>query len=391
MLWQFIVKILLNKNYKLVLIMKNYFKLWLTSIFLMSFVFSVCAEEKKAEPLKYVNALNFRMVNKGWTNTETPFYRIPAELKDSVRKDLWNRQQCSAGLGIRFASNSKRIALRYTLLFNTHMFHMADTGLKGMDLYTLTQNGRWEYINTNRPIANEEKVCEKVMVENLDGEMHEYLFYLPLYDGVVDMEIGVDSIADICMPIVNSPRREKKVVMYGTSIMQGGCATRTGMAATNMIQRDLNCEVVNLGFSGEGKMDMCIARAMARISDADVFVLDPVPNCTEMMCDTLTYDFVRTLRVLRPEVPIIMVEGPMYTYAKYDSYFKEYLPKKNVAFRRNYERLIADGYKDIYYVTSDGICGDDNEGTVDGIHFTDIGFRRYADKLIPVIKPLLER
>ena len=110
-----------------------------------------------------------------------------------------------------------------------------------------------------------------------------------------------------------------------------------------------------------------------------------------MMCDTLTYDFVRTLRVLRPEVPIIMVEGPMYTYAKYDSFFKEYLPKKNVAFRRNYERLIADGYKDIYYVTSDGICGDDNEGTVDGIHFTDIGFRRYADKLIPVIKPLLER
>ena len=64
MLCQFIVKILLNKNYKLVLIMKNYFKLWLTSIFLMSFVFSVCAEEKKAEPLKYVNALNFRMVNK---------------------------------------------------------------------------------------------------------------------------------------------------------------------------------------------------------------------------------------------------------------------------------------------------------------------------------------
>ena len=130
------------------------------------------------------------------------------------------------------------------------------------------------------------------------------------------MDIGGDSIADICMPIVNSPRREKKVVMYGTSIMQGGCATRTGMAATNMIQRDLNCEVVNLGFSGEGKMDMCIARAMAQISDA---------------------------------------------------------------------------YKDIYYVTCDGICGDDNEGTVDGIHFTDIGFRRYADKLIPVIKPLLER
>ena len=165
----------------------------------------------------------------------------------------------------------------------------------------------------------------------------------------------------------------------------------TGMVATNMIQRDLNCEVVNLGFSGEGKMDQCIARAMARIKDADVYVLDPVPNCTEMMCDTLTYDFVKTLRELRPNVPIVMVEGPMYTYAKYDSFFKSYLPKKNAAYRKNYEKLVADGYKNIYYVTCEGLTGDDNEGTVDGIHFTDIGFRRYADKLIPVLKPLLEK
>ena len=79
-----------------------------------------------------------------------------------------------------------------------------------------------------------------------------------------------------------------------------------------------------------------------------------------------------------------MVEGPMYTYAKYDSFFKSYLPKKNAAYRKNYEKLVADGYKNIYYVTCD-------EGTVDGIHFTDIGFRRYADKLIPVLKPLLEK
>ena len=65
--------------------------------------------------------------------------------------------------------------------------------------------------------------------------------------------------------------------------------------------------------------------------------------------------------------------------------------KKNAAFRRNYEKLLKDGYKDIYYVTSEGLSGYDNEGTVDGIHFTDIGFRRYADKLIPVVRPLLER
>lgn len=349
------------------------------------------AEEKKAAPLKYVDALQFRMINKGFNDTETPFTRLPVYLKDSVRPDLWNRQQCSSGLGIRFSTNSTRVGVKYTLLWNTHMYHMADTGLKGTDLYTLTPEGRWEYINTNRPTTKEDKICQKIFVENLDGDTHEYLIYLPLYDGVTKMEIVVDSLAEITKPKVDNPRKSKKVVLYGTSIQQGGCSTRTGMCSTNMMQRDLNCEVVNLAFSGEGKMDMCMARAMAKIKDADVYVIDPIPNCTEMMCDTLTYDFIRTLRVLRPKVPIIMVEGAMYSYAKYDSFFKDYLPKKNAKFRKNYERLIADGYKDIYYVTCEGLIGDDNEGTVDGIHFTDIGFRRYADKLIPIIKPLLEK
>lgn len=352
--------------------------------------FSVSAEEA-SQPLKYVDALEFRMINRGFDDTETPFTRLPKYLKDSVRPDLWNRAQCSSGLGIRFASDSKRVGLRYTLLWNTHMFHMADTGLKGTDLYILTDDGRWEYVNTNRPIADEKKACEKVFVENLDGRMHEYLIYLPLYDGVTQMDIAVDSSAVISKPKVDNPRRSKKIVIYGTSILQGGCSTRTGMVATNMMQRDLDCEVVNLGFSGEGKMDLCMARAMAKIKDADVFVIDPVPNCTEMMCDTLTYGFVKTLRDLRPEVPIVMVEGPMYSYAKYDSFFANYLPKKNAAFRKNYDKLIADGCRDLYYVTCDGLAGYDNEGTVDGIHFTDIGFRRYADKLIPVVKPLLER
>ena len=340
--------------------------------------------------LKYVNALNFRVINRGFFDSETPFTRLPKHLKDSVRPNLWNRAQCSSGVGVRFSSDSKRIAVKYKLLWDTHMFHMADTGLKGMDLYILTDDGKWEYVNTNRPIANENKECEKVFVENLDGNLHEYLIYLPLYDGVTEMNIGVDSLAYIGKPKVDSPRRSKKIVMYGTSILQGGCSTRSGMVATNMLQRDLDCEVVNLGYSGEGKMDLCMARALAGIKDADVFVIDPVPNCTEMMCDTVTYGFISTLKKLRPEVPVVMVEGPMYSYAKYDSFFREYLPKKNAAFRKNYDKLVADGYKKLYYVTSDGLSGYDNEGTVDGIHFTDIGFRRYADKLLPVLRPLLE-
>ena len=137
-------------------------------------------------------------------------------------------------------------------------------------------------------------------------------------------------------------------------------------------------------------MDSVMARAMASIPDVDVYLLDPVPNCTEMMCDTLTYGFVKILRELRPEVPIVMVEGPIYPYARYDSFFRKYLPAKNAAFRRNYERLKAERPDNIYYVDSVNLDGVEDDGTVDGIHLTDLGFKYYAEKLYPVLAPLVD-
>ena len=331
----------------------------------------------------------FRMINRGFAidQTETPFTRLPKVLKDSVRPGLWDRGLCSSGYAFRFATDSKRIGVEYNLLWNAHLPHMAYTGIKGSDLYILRPDGVWEFVNCNRPTRD--SIQTKTYVENLDGQMHEYMIYLPLYDGVNWMRVGVDSTATITPPAINSPD-ERKIVFYGTSVLQGGCATRTGMVATNIIQRDLNVECVNLGFSGEGKMDFCMARAMAQIPNVVAYVLDPIPNCTEMMCDTLTYEFVKTLRTLRPEVPIFMVEGMEYSYEKYDSFFKDYLPKKNVAFHKNYLKLIEENPNNLYYIDRYNQWGPDNEGTVDGIHLTDIGFFFYAKKLEPYLIPLLK-
>ena len=351
------------------------------------------AQEKKATPKQYVDATSLRIINKGFDDSERVFSRLPANLQDSLREGLWDRQQCSAGMGIRFATDSKSVGVRYDLLWNTHMIHMADTGLKGTDLYIFEGDSVWRHVNTNRPFIKKdtEKTCEATYVENLAPGMKEFMVYLPLYDGVTSMDIVVDSGAVITPGNPSIIDKNKKIVAYGTSILQGGCASRTGMASTNIISRDLNCEVVNLGFSGEGKMDFAMARALAKIPDIDCYVLDPVPNCTEMMCDTLTYDFVNILRTLRPEVPIVMVEGPIYPYARYDSYFENYLPKKNAAYRRNYERLKAENPENLYYVTSENLDGVEDDGTVDGIHLTDLGFKYYAAKLTPVLRDILNQ
>ncbi len=357
------------------------------------------AADEPEKPWTYVDAQNLRIINHAFAGeTERTYARLPRYVKDSIPegRELWDRQQCSSGIGVRFATNSTRIGCKYTLYWDTHMIHMADTGLKGTDLYILEGDSVWRHVNTNRPYVkkdengNKTKLVESTYVSNLDGKMHEYVIYFPLYDGIEDFSVKVDSGAVITKgspEVINANRR---IVAYGTSILQGGCASRTGMAATNIIGRELNCEVVNLGFSGEGKQDTYIARAMATIPDVDVFLLDPVPNCTEMMCDTLTYNFVKTLRTLRPDVPIVMLEGPIYPYARYDSFFGKYLPKKNNAFRRNYERLKAENPNNLYYVTSEGLDGPEDDGTVDGIHLTDLGFLHYANKMIPILRPLLD-
>ena len=357
------------------------------------------AADEPEKPWTYVDAQNLRIINHAFAGeTERTYARLPRYVKDSIPegRELWDRQQCSSGIGVRFATNSTRIGCKYTLYWDTHMIHMADTGLKGTDLYILEGDSVWRHVNTNRPYVkkdengNKTKLVESTYVSNLDGKMHEYVIYFPLYDGIEDFSVKVDSGAVITKgspEVINANRR---IVAYGTSILQGGCASRTGMAATNIIGRELNCEVVNLGFSGEGKQDTYIARAMATIPDVDVFLLDPVPNCTEMMCDTLTYNFVKTLRALRPDVPIVMLEGPIYPYARYDSFFGKYLSKKNDAFRRNYERLKAENPNNLYYVTSEGLDGPEDDGTVDGIHLTDLGFLHYANKMIPILRPLLD-
>ena len=96
---------------------------------------TACAQDfTSLDTLKFYDALRFRMINKGWDNTFTPYTRIPATLKDSVRETLWDRAKNSAGIGIRFATNSHCVAVRYNLMSNFHMAHMADTGIKGTDL-----------------------------------------------------------------------------------------------------------------------------------------------------------------------------------------------------------------------------------------------------------------
>lgn len=355
-------------------------------IYLVAFLLSLFASAVSAQETVYTDASAFPVYGKVTDATDTRYERLPSTLEGVIRDPVWYLGRHSAGLFIRFRSNSTSIHARWESTFNNTMTHMTDTGTKGLDLYALV-DGKWRHVCSAQPQG---KTSERKIIANMDPVEREYMLYLSLYDGVSSLEIGVDEGALLAPPAVDRPSREKPVVMYGTSILQGGCANRPGMAHTNIISRRLDREVINLGFSGNALLDMEIAHLMASVEDPGLFVLDYAPNAWDYLIDEQGEAFFRVIRDAHPDVPVIFIEDVIFPHSIFDKRILEEVTRKNNAQKRLFRKLLDSGEQRIYYIGADGMIGDDGEATVDGTHFTDLGAMRYVEHVLPTIIKALE-
>src|SRR5262249_47654418 len=154
--------------------------------------------------------------------------------------------------------------------------HMPATGVSGLDLYVKTEAGKWHWLAIGRPSKQSNHVS---LVSGLPAGKHEYLLYLPLYNRVSSVEIGLAKDQKLEKAEPRPAERQKPIVFWGTSITQGGCASRPGMVHTAILGRRLDRPVINLGFSGNGKMEPEMADLLAELDPA-VYVLDCLPNLT---------------------------------------------------------------------------------------------------------------
>lgn len=345
------------------------------------FLFCLLLTTMAGAQIVYHDASAFPLLGKATEATATRYERLPDSLQHISRKPLWDLGRHSAGLAVRFRSNSTCIAARWEVRDNRSMNHMTPTGIKGLDLYCL-QDGEWIFAGSGRPQG---KVNKATIVKNMLPQEREYLLYLSLYDGVTSLAIGVDSLSEIRLPAIDLPRREKPIVFYGTSILQGGCASRPGMAHTNILERRLNRECINLGFSGNALLDLEIAHLMASV-DASMFVLDFVPNATVEQMRERADEFYSIIRRKHPDTPILFIEDPIFTHSPFDTRIAKEVKDKNETLNAIFQSLKQRGEKNIYFLSSRDIIGHDGEATVDGIHFTDLGFMRYAEVLYPILK-----
>lgn len=351
----------------------------------VAFAMTILSGSASAQNVVYTDASVFPLYGKVSEQTNERYERLPSSLEGVSREPVWYLGRHSAGLFIRFRSNSTSIHARWESTFNNTMTHMTDTGTKGLDLYALV-DGEWRHVCSAQPQG---KKSERCIIANMDPVEREYMLYLSLYDGVKSLEIGVDEGSMLDLPAVDRPSREKPVVMYGTSILQGGCANRPGMAHTNIIGRRLDREVINLGFSGNALLDMEIAELMASVEDPGLYVLDYVPNASADAIDEVGEQFFRIIRDAHPEVPVVFIEDVIFPHTIFDNKILEEVTKKNVAQKRLFKKLKKSGEKRIYYISAEGMIGDDGEATVDAIHFTDLGAMRYVDHVLPLIKRAL--
>ena len=334
-------------------------------------------DSKKSREIKYYGKNFFSLEGTLIPDSlkQNRYDRLPISYKDIVRKPVWDLSKSSAGMSIRFISNSDVISVKWTILNDLKMNHMPDTGIKGIDLYFKNKD-KWQYINTGRPegIKN-----ESILIDNMTEKMREFKIFLPLYDGIVNIEVGIDSESIIKKPL---KKNKKTIIFYGTSITQGGCASRPGMAHTNIISRKLDFDCVNFGFSGNGIMEQPIAKLISE-SKPLFYVIECMPNMINAENVTnKTIPLVDTIRENNTEAPIVLVDYFIPTTSILDKKTENEIRGMNLALKTEYEKMISEGYNNILYVKSKNAIGDDNEGTVDGVHFTDLGFIRYANFLI---------
>jgi hypothetical protein len=160
------------------------------------------------------------------------------------------------------------------------------------------------------------------------------------------------------------------------------------MAYTNILGRWLDVPVINLGFSGSGKMEPELATLLAELDPA-VYVLDAIPNMDAALINLNFERFVRILRQAHPTTPIVVVEDRAFAYTPFVPSRQTFHALTRSNLKAAYNRLVSSGVEGLHFVSRDHLFGDDNEATVDASHPTDLGFVRYCDILEPVLRELL--
>lgn len=329
---------------------------------------------------------NFSVEGLYWFDSEKRYQRLPQSAANSVPPAIWTLSECPTGAQIRFQTDSCRIVVSGRRLDTVINPLMAETGRSGFDLYC-GELGAEEFWNVVQPTANEQEFADQPFNVQ-EKKMRHFRLNFPLYSNIDEFFIGVEKGSSILPP---APLKSSRpIVIYGTSITQGGCASRPGSLFTNILSRKLQMEFLNFGFSGNGSNHLEVAKVLADIKNPGMFILDSEAN-------SISAELIRErvpvfLDIIRQgygqDVPIVVLSKVTYG----QRYALE-LPVLKDEFRAIVEARQNSGDDNIFFVDGSSFfdTADYSENTIDGAHPTDRGFFQMAQKLEPVLKEIINR
>ena len=307
-----------------------------------------------------------------------PYLRMPSETAEKVSPGVAYLAKNTAGIRARLRTDSPYIAINVKWDAFTPMNHMPALGTSGFDLYTVI-DGEQSYHCSFTPPFDPEKGYEGMTMT--DGKTRDYILNFPLYNTVSELYIGIkkgSSIEPASDYAIDAP-----VVFYGSSITQGGCASRPGTCYQNILSRALDIDYINLGFSGNAKGEKEMAEYMASLK-MSAFVCDYDYNApTAEHLKATHYPLYAAIREKHPDTPYIIITKP--------NYHDTDAPRRAVCFE-TYARALAEGDKNVYFIDGASLfSGPESDGcTVDGCHPNDLGFFRMAQGILPTLRKALK-
>ncbi len=328
---------------------------------------------------------------KAWQNTDSANYytRIPATAEKNVRDAVWNLAKNTAGEYLDFVTNASQIRVNYQVTGGKSMENMVTIGVSGVDLYAQDTKNNWHWVKGAYSFGD----TISFKYQNFDSTVNikKYRLYLPLYNTPKWLKIGVEKKFDFKVEMADE---KLPLVFYGTSIMQGASASRPGLAWSNILGRKLDKPVINLGFSGNGRLEKPLIDLMNEI-DAQLFVLDCQPNLhdkktySETEIETRIVNAVNDLKQKHSKVPILLVEhSGGLAHLNLDSELTGRYIWTSKILANTYQKLKKEGSKNIFILTAQQI-GFTDESTIDGTHPNDLGMMQYADAYQKIINKIL--
>ena len=305
------------------------------------------------------------------------YYRMPPEVSAAVSPGVDGLNSNTVGGRVRFTTDSRRIVLIARRDTGYNPDHMTYILVAGFDIYDGDT-----YVTTFRPggMRSGEQTFE-ASCSFADKRERTLTINFPAYGPVLDLLIGVEE--DAVIKRAPDYKHERPFVIYGSSITQGGCASRPGNVHSAHLSRWTDSNYINLGFSGSAKGEEAMANYIASL-DMSAFIMEYDHNAPSVEHLAATHEpFFKIIRKAHPELPVIFATRP------------EFLPKeqrdaRHAVIKETYDNAVARGDKNVYFAPmSEALSPIGNEGTVDGCHPNDLGFYFMAKGLYPALKAAL--